>query len=176
MFKQEGPPDISKELAKPKITTFIEEFECFTPRRVITIGYSVPNIKEIIRRIPRMIQRGLRISGTNTFIDEYYVYNVDPNDISFHIYWHGKKTHDQRTSTWAWVRVKQGHLYPDGTGSMKIEFYAKLVTKWKKKTLIQRTPIYSILLKTYTYIFYDKRRRTLIERCKFYEEDIISRV
>jgi len=176
MLREEGPPDISKELAKAKTTTIIEEFDCFTPRRVITIGYSGPNIRKVIREIPRMIQRGLRISGTNVFIDEYYVYAVDPNDIVFHIYYHGRKAFDQRSAMWGWVRIKHGRLFPDGTGSMKIEFYSKLITKWPKKTLIQRIPIYSLLTKIYTYIFYDARRRTLIDRCKFYEEDVIRRV
>ncbi len=176
MYKDEGPPDISKELAGVKTRTIIEEYDCFTPRRTITIEYSGPNIRKIIKRIPRMIQRGLRISGTNTFIDEYYVTTLDPNITYFHIYWHGQKSFDQRTKMFAWVRVKHGQVRSDGTGSIVIEFYSRLVTTWRKRTLIQRSFIYSLLRKIYTYTWYDNRRRALIETCRFFEEDILRRV
>lgn len=173
--EEEGPPDISKELAKSPIITIVEEYDCFVPRRVIRIGYSGPNIREIIRQAPRVIQRSLRISGTAVFIDEYYVDVTDPNRTSFHIFWHGEKRFDQRSKMFGFFRVKQGILHPDGTGSMNIEFFSKLVTKWEKKTFIQRTPIYTLFRKIYTYIYYDDARRNFIERCKFHEEDMIRR-
>ena len=170
----EGAPDISKELAKSQITNIIEDIDCITPRRNIIIGYSGPNIKEIVRRAPQIIQKGLRVSGMSVYLDEYYLDVVNPNLIGFHIFWFGRRRLDQRTEIWCWIRLKQGKLKPDGTGSVVIEFFPKLITEWARKTFIQKTPIYTLFRKIYTYVFYDHRRRMFVEECKEYAQDMVK--
>ena len=169
-------PDISKELSKSKVTRIIEEIDCFKPRRTITVQYSGPNIREIVRQSPRMIQLGMKTTGTKTYIDEYYIDVTDPNNISFHIFWHSIRGFDQRSSMWGFIRLKHGVLHTDGTGSVNIEFYAKLVTNWERGSIIQRTPIYTLLRKIYTYIFYDNRRRKYLDLCREFEEEMIRRM
>ena len=66
-------PDISDEIRKHPVTTIIEELDCFAPRRVIRMEYSGPNIREVAKRAPRILREGMMITGTNTFIDDYYV-------------------------------------------------------------------------------------------------------
>jgi hypothetical protein len=172
----EKAPDISKELAKTPVTSIIEEVDCFKPKRVITIQYSGPNIRDIVRRAPGIIQAGMKTTGTRTYIDEYYIDVTDPNKINFHIFWHSIRGFDQRSSMWGFIKLKQGVLLPDGTGSVNIEFYAKVLTNWERETLIQRSPIYSLLKKIYTYVFYDDRRRKYLDLCKEWEEEMIRRM
>ena len=171
----EQAPDISEELAKTQVTRIVEEFDCNTPRRNITIEYSGPNIRKIVKKMPDVLKTGLRTSGTNVFLDQYYVTVMDPNITYFHIFWHGAKSFDSRTGMETHIKLKHGNVKADGTGSVIIEFYSKLVTKWDKKTLIQRSPFYSMLVKIYNYTFYDARRRALINTCQFFQEEIIRK-
>jgi len=170
----EGAPDISKELKKSPVTSIVEEIDCFAPRRNIIIGYSGPNIREIVKKTQEIITKGMNINPLDTNLDEYYLYVVDLNNIIFHIFWHGKRDFDQRTKMLGFIRLKQCKLRPDGTGSMEIEFFPKLVTVWEKKTFIQKTPIYELFRKIYTYVYYDNRRRRYIELCKEYEHKMVK--
>jgi len=167
-------PDISKELSKSPVTSIVEEIDCLAPRRNITIGYSGPNIREIVKKVQEIITRGMNVNPLATNLDEYYLYVVDLNNILFHIFWHGERRFDQRTKMLGFIRLKQGKLRPDGTGSVEIEFFGKLVTVWEKNTFIQKTPIYELLRKIYTYVYYDNRRRRFIELCKEYEHKMVK--
>jgi hypothetical protein len=173
MFREEDVPDISKKLAETHVTSIVEEIDCFSPRRKIIIGYSGPNIKEIVKKAQGIITRGMDINPLDTNLDQYYLDVVDPNNIGFHIFWHGKRRLDQRTEMIGSLFLKQGKLRPDGTGSVVIEFFPKLVTTWDRSTFIKRTPLYELLRKIYTYVYYDNRRRRFIELCKEYEEKMI---
>jgi len=174
--KKTAVPDISSYIKKSRVTTVIEEMDCFSPRRVITIEYSGSNIREVARRAPRILREGMMITGTRTFIDDYYVDVTDPNNIVFHIFWHGYRGFDDKSTMWGWIRLKHGVIHPDGTGSVRIEFYAKLVTEWNRSSILQRNPIYSLLLKIYKYIYYDEQRRKFVDQCKEYEQDMIRRM
>ncbi len=175
--EEEGKiPDISKELAKSPVVKIIEDVDCFIPRRVISIDYSGPNIRKIARKAPRVLRLGMMISGTRVYIDDYYVDVTDPNNIRFHIFWHGVRGFDDKSRMWGWVRLKQGLLKPDGTGSVRIEFFAKVITEWDKNTFIKRTPLYDLLLRIYKYIYYDEQRRKFIDQCKEWEQDMIRRM
>jgi len=79
--KKTDVPDISARIKKTPVTTIVEEMDCFAPRRFITINYSGPNVREIARKASRILRRGMMITGTNTFIDDYYVDVTDPNNI-----------------------------------------------------------------------------------------------
>lgn len=173
MYREEEAPDISKTLSKAPVTRIVEDMDCFVPRRNVTIGYSGPNIREIVKKTQEIITRGMDVNPLDTNLDEYYLDVVDANNIGFHIFWHGKRPFDQRTNMLGFIRLKQGKLRPDGTGSVEIEFFPKLVTVWEKKTFIQRTPIYELLRKIYTYVYYDNRRRRYLELCREYEERMI---
>ena len=166
-------PDISKHLSKAPVTRIVEEIDCFSPRRNVTIGYKGPKIREIVKKTQTIITRGMDVNPLDTNLDEYYITVYDPNNIIFHIFWHGKRRFDQRTVMLGFIRLKQGNLKPDGSGSVEIEFFPKLITVWEKKTLLQRTPIYELLRKIYNYVYYDNRRRRYIELCKEYEEKMI---
>lgn len=176
MYKDEGPPDISKELASSEatITKIIEDMDCFAPRPRITINYSGPNIRGIVRKTPEILRDGMRITGLKVYIDEYYCTVTDPNEIYFHIHWHGVRDLDFRTKMFGWVRLKHGVVHPDGSGSVTIEFYAKVVTEWSKKTILQRNPLYTLLLKLYNYVYYDETRRKFVRQCKEYEEQMVT--
>lgn len=176
-YKEEkGPPDISDILRKTPVTKIIEELDCFTPSRVIRIEYSGPNIRQVAKRAPRILREGMMITGTRTYIDDYFVDVTDPNNISFHIFWHGVRGMDNKTSMYGWVRLKHGVIHPDGTGSVRIEFYAKLVTKWDRGSLLQRNPLYGLLLRVYRYIYYDEQRRKYADQCKEYAEEMVKRM
>jgi len=177
MYREgEDIPDISGELAKHPVVKIIEDVDCFSPRRVVSIDYSGPNIRDIVRRAPRILRLGMMITGTRTYIDDYYVDVTDPNNIKFHIFWHGIRGFDDKSSMWGWVRLKQGSVKPDGTGFVRIEFYAKLITKWERDTFIKRTPFYDLLVRIYKYIYYDEQRRKFIEQCKEWEQDMVRRM
>lgn len=168
-------PDISDLVKKSTITKVIEDLDCFASRRVIVIEYSGPNIREIAKRAPKILQAGMLISGTHTYIDDYYVDVTDPNNIVFHIFWHGDKGFDEKSTMWGWIRLKHGVIHPDGTGSVRIEFYAKLRTKWDRSSILQRNPIYGLLIKIYKYIYYDEQRRKYLDQCTEYEQEMIRR-
>ena len=174
--KKDDIPDISSYIRKTPVTRIYEEMDCFTPRRVITVEYSGPNIREIARKSPRILREGMMITGTRTYIDDYYVDVTDPNNIVFHIFWHGYREFDGRSRMWGWIRLKHGVIRPDGTGSVRIEFYAKLVTTWDRGSILQRNPIYDLLMKIYKYIYYDEQRRKFVDQCKEYEQDMIRRM
>lgn len=176
MFRKEDEkiPDISKELATSPVTSVIEEMDCFSPRRTITIEYSGPNIKQVVKRAPGILKKGMMITGTRTYIDDYFIDTTDPNNVVFHIFWHGIRDFDERTKMWGWIRLKHGIIHPDGTGSVVIEFYSKVVTRWSRGSLLQRSPLYNLLIKVYNYIFYDERRRIFIQECKEYEQNMID--
>jgi len=169
-------PDISKELAKAPTVKIVEEVDCFTPRRVIRIKYSGPNIRKIVKQAPRILRQGMMISGTRIYIDEYYIDVTDPNNIRFHIFWHGIRAFHMRSNMWGWIRLKHGVLHPDGTGSVNIEFYSKVITTWSKKSILQRNPIYDLLMKIYKYVYYDNLRRKFIDQCREWEQDMIRRM
>lgn len=169
-------PDIRSHIRKTTVTKIYEEMDCFTPRRVIRMEYSGPNIREVARRAPRILREGMMITGTRTFIDDYFVDITDPNNIVFHIFWHGYRGFDGRSKMWGWVRLKHGVIHPDGTGSVRIEFYAKLVTTWDRSSILQRNPIYGLLMRIYRYIYYDEQRRKFLDQCKEYEQDMIRRM
>jgi hypothetical protein len=172
--KDGEPPDISKEIAGATITKIIEDVDCFAPRPRITMQYSGPNIRAIVKRAPEILRDGMRITGLKTYIDEYFCTNIDPNNIWFHIHWHGERTFDHRSRMMGWLRLKHGTIYPDGSGSVTIEFYAKVVTEWDKRTILQRNPIYTLILKVYNYVYYDEVRRKFIRQCKEYEEQMVT--
>jgi len=174
--KKTDIPDISDIMRRNIVTTVIEELDCFTPRRVIRIEYSGPNIREVARRAPRILREGMMITGTRTYIDDYYVDVTDPNNIVFHIFWHGDRSMDDKTKMLGWIRLKHGVIHPDGTGSVRIEFYAKLVTEWDRGSILQRNPIYGLLMKIYRYIYYDEQRRKYLDQCKEYEQEMIRRM
>jgi len=174
--KKTDIPDISSKIRKTPVTTIVEELDCFTPRRFITVEYSGPNIREIARKSPTILKQGMMITGTNVFIDDYYVDVTDPNNVVFHIFWHGFRGMDNKSAMWAWIRLKHGVIHPDGTGSVRIEFYSKVVTRWERGSILQRNPIYDIILRIYRYIYYDEQRRKYAEQCKEYTEDMIRRM
>ena len=169
-------PDIRKELSKSPVTTIIEDMDCFSPRRTITVKFTGPNIRNIIKNAPKILQTSMRTTGQRTFLDEYYVDLTDPNLTGFHIFWHAKREFDMRTYMYGFIRLKQGKIKPDGSGTVEIEFTPKVITEWEKNSILQRNPIYTLLLKIYGYIFYDNRRRRYVEQCKEYAEDMIRRV
>ncbi|MDI6826423.1 MAG: hypothetical protein QMD36_04515 [Candidatus Aenigmarchaeota archaeon] len=174
MYRDE-PPDISKEIAGAPVTKIVEEIDCFGPPRPrITLTYSGPNIRDIVKKTPTIIMRGMRVTGLMTFIDEYFCTVYDPNEIIFHIHWHGERPLDRRSKMYGWIRLKQGLIRPDGSGSVVIEFFAKVVTEWDRSTLLQRNPIYSLLLKIYTYVYYDEVRRRFVRQCREYGENMIK--
>ena len=172
----EKAPDISSYIRKAKIETIIEENDCYAPRRVVRIEYSGPNIRQIARQAPRILKEGMMITGTRTYIDDYYVDVTDPNNIVFHIFWHGIREFDGRSKMFGWIRLKHGLIHPDGSGSVRIEFYAKMLTEWDKGSILQRNPIYDLLIKIYGYIYYDEQRRKFLAQCKEYSQDMIRRM
>jgi hypothetical protein len=172
--KDEGPPDISAEIAGATITKIYEDVDCFAPRPRITIDYTGPNIRAIVKKTPEILRDGMRITGLKTYIDEYFCTVTDPNEIYFHIHWHGERPLDFRSKMMGWIRLKHGVVKPDGSGSVKIEFYAKVVTEWDKTSIIRRNPLYSLLLKIYNYVYYDEIRRKFMRQCKEYEEQMIT--
>lgn len=174
--KKDEVPDISDLIKKTPVKTIIEEVDCFAPRRVVVIEYSGPNIREIARRAPRILREGMMITGTRTYIDDYYVDVTDPNNIVFHIFWHGTRGMDGRTTMFGWVRLKHGVIHPDGTGSVRIEFYPKLITTWSKDSIFKKNPLSDLLMKIYKYIYYDEQRRKYVEQCKEYEQEMIRRM
>jgi hypothetical protein len=176
-FKEDNSvPDISDIIKKARVNTIIEDLDCFAPKRVVTMEYSGPNVRQIVKASPRILRAGMLISGTRTYIDDYYVDVTDPNNIVFHIFWHGIREIDVRSNMLGYIRLKHGVVHPDGTGSVRIEFYAKLLTTWERGSILQRNPIYALLLKIYKYVYYDEQRRKSIELCKQYEEEMIKRM
>jgi len=175
MYREEAP-DIRKELRETPVTTIIEDVDCFSPRRTITVKYTGPNIRKIVNSVQSIIRTSMRITGQNTFLDEYYVDLTDPNKKTFHMFCHGVREFDMRTNMIGFIRLKQGLIYPDGSGSVEIEFTPKVITEWDRESILQRNPIYTLLLKIYGYIFYDNRRRRYIQECKGYAEDMIRRM
>jgi hypothetical protein len=174
--KKSDVPDISSYIKKTPVTTIVEEMDCMTPRRFITIEYSGPNIREIARKSPRILKQGMMITGTNVFIDDYYVDVTDPNNIVFHIFWHGRRGFDGFSDMWGWIRLKHGVIHPDGSGKVRIEFYTKLVTRWNRSSILQRNPIYGLLMRLYRYIYYDDQRRKYLDQCKEFTEDMVKRM
>ena len=174
--KGEDVPDISDVIKSTPVTSIIEENDCFAPRRVVRMEYSGPNVREVARKAPRVLREGMMITGTRTYIDDYYVNVTDPNNIVFHIFWHGTRGMDEKTEMLGFIRLKHGVIHPDGTGSVRIEFYPKLVTKWDKGSILQRNPMFGLLMKIYKYIYYDEQRRKYLEQCKEYEEEMIRRM
>jgi hypothetical protein len=174
MYREEDIPDISKEIAAAPIKKIVEAIDCFSPRPRITIEYSGPRIREIVKKAPGIIMRGMRITGLMTYIDEYFCSTYDPNEVYFHIHWHGERKLDNKSKIFGWIRLKQGVIKPDGSGSVKIEFFAKVVTEWDRSTILRRNPLYTLLIKIYNYVFYDQLRRSYIKMCKEYEENMIK--
>jgi hypothetical protein len=174
MYREEDIPDISKEIAGATVTKIVESIDCFSPRPRITIEYSGPRIREIVKIAPSIIMRGMRITGLMTYIDEYFCTTFDPNEIWFHIHWHGERKFDNKSRMFGWIRLKQGSVKPDGSGSVKIEFFAKVVTEWDRSTILKRTPLYTLLLKIYNYVYYDEIRRGFVRQCREFEENMIK--
>jgi len=174
MYKEEDIPDISKEIAAAPVKKIVEQIDCFSPRPRITIEYSGPRIREIVKKTPGIIMRGMRITGLKTYIDEYFCSTYDPNEIWFHIHWHGERDFDNKSKMYGWVRLKQGVIKPDGSGTVKIEFFAKVVTSWDKTTILKRNPLYSLILKIYNYVYYDEIRRGFVRQCREFEETMIK--
>jgi hypothetical protein len=172
--KDDKPPDISDELANTPITAIYEDIDCFTPRPRITIKYSGPNIRAIVKKAPEILRDGMRITGLKTYIDQYFCYAIDPNNIGFHIHWHGERDLDFRSKMFGWIRLKHGAVNPDGSGSVFIEFYSKVVTKWDRTTIFKRNPLYTLLLKIYNYVYYDEQRRKFVQQCHEYEEQMVK--
>ncbi len=169
-------PDISDIIRKAKVKKIIEEMDCFSPKRMVSMEYSGPNVRQIVKASPRILRAGMLISGTRTYIDDYYVDVTDPNNIVFHIFWHGTREFDLFSKMFGWIRLKHGVIHPDGSGSVRIEFYAKLLTTWDRSSILQRNPLYNLFLKLYKYVFYDEQRRKYVDQCKGYEEEMIKRM
>lgn len=161
-----GAPDISAKLAASTKTAITEEVDCFSPHRTIEIEYSGPNIDKIIKSAPKWISRGLRVSSTNVFLDDYFWTNTDPNNITFHIFFRGKLPMDSKSAIFAQIRLRDGLIKPDGSGKVIIEFSAVLETKFERKSVIQRSGLYRSLLWTYNQIWYNERRRKFLDECK----------
>lgn len=171
----EGAPEIRAELAKSPKVAIIEEDDCFAPRRELSITYSGPNIREIVKTIPKIIADSLRVTSTHVFLDEYYLDNTDPNAVQFHIFYSGDKPMDQRTKVWVEIKIKDGLIRPDGSGSLTLEFKGTLKTRFERRTVLQRTPFYDMFFKIYSYFFYDEMRRQFLTRCKEFSENMMRK-
>lgn len=167
----EGAPDISAEIAKTPKFAIIEEDDCFAPRREVSISYTGANIRKIVKSIPKIITDSLRVTSTNVFLDEYYLDNTDPNAVQFHIFYHGFKNLDKRTKALLEIKIKDGLIKPDGSGSLTLEFKGTLKTTFERRTVLQRTPFYDMFFKMYSYLFYDEMRRQFLTRCKEFSEN-----
>jgi len=175
MYREEKAPEIEEDLKRAKVKAIIEELDCFEPRRIIKIKYSGPRVKDIIKRAPRIIREAMRITGTKVYLDSYFVDTTDPNKITFHILQYGVRDFDDKTSMKCYLNLKSGVLKPDGSGSVTLEFFPVLVTKWDRSNWFRRTPIFEYLLKIWTYIFYNEQRRKYLKLCREYAEDMIKR-
>lgn len=170
---KEEAPEISEELKKIKTVKIVEEIECFTPRRVVAIKYTGPNIRKVVKAAGDIIQRGMHIGGTRTYLDRYHIDVTDPNNIRFTIYWHGDKGLDKRNKIRCILGYDDGVIHPDGSGYVKIKISPRLLTTWDKSSILKRNPIYDLLMKIYGYVYYDELRRKYVLQCKELGQEMV---
>jgi len=170
MFTEEEHKKVQAAILDSPIKRITYTDDCFVPFREVSINYSGPNIAKVVRMVPTIMAKTLQVSGTKIVLDAYYWDHVDANDKVFHIMYNGEKTVDARSKIRGEVMIKDGHLKPDGSGSMELQFSAKLITNFERRTLFQRSSFYDMLVKIYTYSFYDNTRRNFLAMCNDYME------
>lgn len=176
MFTEEEHKKVQAAILGSPIKRIAYTDDCFVPYREVSINYSGPNIAKVVKAIPDIMAKTLQVSGTAIILNEYYWDHTDPNDKVFHIMYSGDKSVDARSRIIGEVMIKDGHLKPDGSGSMELQFTAKLTTTFERTTLFQRSSFYDMLVKIYTYSFYDNARRNFLAMCNDYMEVMMREI
>lgn len=106
-----------------------------------------------------IVRKTLEINSSKFFL---IYFNWDNNDGAFKAEWRAHMEGDRWTKPWFVIRVwGWQNLTPDKDGWIKIKTWGELETKYYYSNSIQKS-----LWWTYSYMFYDKQRRKMLEEAR----------
>ncbi len=120
------------------------------------VSYKGKEPFQIRNKIEEIMKKELEINAAKFFL---HTMGWDVNEGAFKAEWHAYRSYDRWTKVWFFVRIwGWQNLTPDKEGWAKIKTWAEIHTEYTYSNSIQKS-----LWWTYSYMFYDKNRRQILE-------------
>jgi len=134
--------------------------DIFAPGHEKIIEYSGHHPSRLFKVIPPLIKNIFEIT-TSHFFEDKIKWDKSAEPIEFFGQWRGEDGKDGRTSVWVIVKVQGTQSSKEKMGNAIITIRGILQTKFPYTNVIDKS-----LVKTYSYLFYDKQRRYYIKEAK----------
>ncbi len=136
------------------------EDDCFVPERFVTLTYAGRDPWGVAVKIAEQVKPFFHVSSSGT--NNMRLNWDDAGDpVSFYSIWWAKVKYSRFTTAWFRFKVQGEKKKADNTGTFTFELQANLETKFEGWSPILRT---AWLM--YSYLFYNRIRRKMIERCR----------
>ena len=138
---------------------FIIKDDCLAPERFIYLDYSGPDPFAVAKKIGSMLAGFFHVSSSG--ICEYdFRWDRSGDPRGFFVRWWIKKGMSNWTTAWYYIQV-QGNVHSEtNEGQFTMEVSAELQTK-----IGFRNPFFRAIWSMYSYLFYNKVRRSYIRIC-----------
>lgn len=136
------------------------EDDCLVPERFLTMTYSGKDPWGVGRKIAEMVKPFFHVSSSGT--NNLRLNWDDAGDpVTFYSLWWVKVKYSRFTTSWFRIKVQGEKHKADNTGTFTLELQANLETKFSGWSPFLRT---AWLM--YSYLYYNRIRRKMIERCR----------
>lgn len=145
--------------------------DCLAPGRYVYLDYHGKNPFDIVRKIGDELAEFFKVTTSDRGEDDFRWDNSDDPAAFYVRYWVNKPAGGKYSRIMFRIRVQGHESQTTKEGMFTLELVARVVTEFKARNIFLRTFWW-----IYSYLFYDRRRRTYIEMCKDYIERFKSMV
>ncbi len=135
--------------------------DCLAPGRYVYLDYHGKNPFEIVKKIGDEIADFFHVTSSQWGEDDFRWDNSDDPAKFYVRFWVDKPAGSQYTRIRFRIRVQGQESQTTKEGLFTLELTGRVVTTFKARNIFLRTFWW-----IYSYLIYDRRRRTYIEMCK----------
>lgn len=145
--------------------TIIIKDDCLAPGRYVYLDYHGKNPFEIVKRIGDELADFFQVTSSQFGEDDFRWDNSDDPAAFFVRYWVKKPAGGQYSEIIFRIRIQGQESQTTKEGFFTMELTGRVETEFEARNIFLRTFWW-----IYSYLFYDRRRRTYIEMCRDYFE------
>lgn len=141
------------------MATYLIKDDCLGPERFIYLDYSGADPFGVTKKIGSMLNKYFHVSTSG--VSEYdFRWDKSGDPTGFFVRWWIKKDMSGYSTAWFYIQVQGNKARETNEGDFRLEVSAELKTKFGF-----RNPFLRGLWGIYSYLFYNKRRRSYIRTC-----------
>ncbi|MBL7206266.1 MAG: hypothetical protein ISS36_01565 [Candidatus Aenigmarchaeota archaeon] len=133
--------------------------ECLAPDKFIHFDYSGPDPWGVAKKISESA-RGFFHLGASAFYFDRINWDISGDPVSFWGLWKCEIPTSRWSTIWIYIRVQGDKGKTNNVGKFTMRMNAEIITQFEGWKLFLR-PLYNL----YSYLFYNKVKRRLLERC-----------